>query len=79
MQRIKRIKPKILKKLKLEYDQIGVPCYGIIKVVKNDKYGFVNEEGHALIPPMYDWSSSFCKIRLYGKDYIGAYVTAGGF
>ena len=79
MQRTKRIKPKILKKLKLEYDQIGVPCYGIIKVVKNNKYGFVNEEGHALIPPMYDWSSSFCKIRLYGKDYIGAYVTAGGF
>lgn len=79
MQRTKRIKPKVLKKLKLEYDQIGVPCHGIIKVVKDNKYGFVDEEGHALIPPMYDWSSSFCKIRLYGKDYIGAYVTAGEF
>lgn len=79
MQRTKRIKPKVLKKLKQGYDQIGVPCHGIIKVVKENKYGFVNEEGHALIPPMYDWSSSFCKIRLYGKDYIGAYVTAGGY
>ena len=79
MQRTKRIKNKILKELKLEYDQVGVPCHGIIKVVKDNKYGFVDEEGHVLIPPMYDWSSSFCKIRLYGKDYIGAYVTAGGY
>lgn len=79
MQRTKRIKNKILKELKLEYDQVGVPCHGIIKVVKDNKYGFVDEEGHMLIPPMYDWSSSFCKIRLYGKDYIGAYVTAGEF
>ena len=70
MQRTKRIKPKVLKKLKQGYDQIGVPCHGIIKVVKENKYGFVNEEGHALI---------LCKIRLYGKDYIGAYVTAGGY
>ena len=79
MQRTKRIKPKVLKKLKLEFDQIGIPSHGIIKVVKENKYGFVDEEGRVLIPPMYDWSSSFCKIRLYGKDYIGAYVTAGEY
>lgn len=79
MQRTKRVKPKILKKLKLEYDQVGFPCHGIIKVVKNNKYGFVDEEGRVLIQPMYDWRSSFCKMRLYGKVYIGAYVTAGGF
>lgn len=79
MQRTNRIKPKVLKKLKQEYDQIGTPCHGIIKVVKDNKYGFVDEEGRVLIPPMYDWGSSFCKIRLYGKVYIGAYVTEGGF
>lgn len=74
-----RIKPKILRKLKQKYDQVGSPCHGIIKVVKDNKYGFVDEEGRVLIPPMYDWSSSFCRIRLYGKVYIGAYVTAGEF
>lgn len=30
MQRTKRIKSKVLKKLKSEFDQIGVPCHGII-------------------------------------------------
>lgn len=67
----------ILKKLKLEYDFVGNPCHGTIKVVKNGKYGFVDEKGKVLIPLIYDWSSSFTKIKLYGTEYVGAYVTLG--
>lgn len=74
-----RIKRKVLKKLKSEYDQIGNPRHGFIKVMKDDKYGFVDEQGRLLIPPTYDWSSSFVKLKLYGKEYVGAYVIAGDY
>lgn len=79
MEKKNKIKRKVLKKLKSEYDQIGNPRHGFIKVMKDDKYGFVDEQGRLLIPPTYDWSSSFVKLKLYGKEYVGAYVIAGDY
>ena len=79
MEKVNRIKRKVLKKLRSEYDQIGNLRHGFIKVVKENKYGFVDEQGRVLIPPTYDWSSSFVKLKLYGKEYLGAYVRAGDY
>ena len=39
----------------------------------------MNTDMQIVIPLVYDWSSSFCKIKLYGKQYIGAYVSRGEY
>ena len=65
--------------LKRKYDFVGNPQHGLIKVIRNKKYGFVDINMKIVIPLEYDWSSSFCRIKLYGKQYIGAYVSRGGY
>lgn len=69
----------LIKQLKATYKQVGVPQHDIMKVVNRGKYGFFNMEGKLIIPFMYDWSSSFARVKLYGKTYIGAYVINGDY
>ena len=70
---------EIICMLKRKYDFVGNPQHGLIKVIRNKKYGFVDINMKIVIPLEYDWSSSFCRIKLYGKQYIGAYVSRGGY
>ena len=74
----KRIK-ELIKRLKATYEQVGMPQHDIMKVINRGKYGFFDKEGKQIIPFMYDWSSSFARIKLYGKVYIGAYVTKDNY
>ena len=69
----------IIKKLKEKYDSVGKPNHDIMKVEHKGKYGFFNIKGEQIIPFVYDWSSSFVRIKLYGKTYIGAYITQGDY
>ena len=70
---------KIIKGLKATYGSVGKPNHDIIKVVHQGKYGFFNLKGEQIIPFEYDWASSFIRIKLYGKTYIGAYVSQGDY
>lgn len=69
----------IIKKLKAQYDSVGKPNHDIMKVVHKGKYGFFNIKGEQIIPFFYDWSSSFVRIKLYRKTYIGAYIIKGEY
>lgn len=68
---------EVIKILKSRYETVGKPSSGIMKVPHKGKYGFFNMEGEQILPFVYDWASSFIRIRLYGMHYIGAYVTIG--
>ena len=72
--RLSNREKKLIKKLRCQYEMVGNPQYGLIKVVKGGKYGFVNMDGVLAIPLMYDWASAFIHIKLYGKWYIASWV-----
>ena len=70
---------KIIKGLKATYGSVGKPNHDIMKVVHQGKHGFFSLKGEQIIPFEYDWASSFIRIKLYGKTYIGAYVSQGDY
>lgn len=73
-QRLLNREKRLIKKLRCQYDVVGNPQHGLIKVVKGGKYGFVDMDGTLVIPLIYDWASAFIGIRLYGKWYIASWV-----
>ena len=49
---------EIICMLKRKYDFVGNPQHGLIKVIRNKKYGFVDINMKIVIPLEYDWSNS---------------------
>ena len=45
--------------IKEKYDYIGEFYQGVAIVVKDDKYGAILVGGHEIIPPTYDYISTF--------------------
>lgn len=62
-----------------KYDNVWQLQHDTYKVVYGKKYGFFDSDGKQIIPFMYDWASCFVQIKLYGKTYIGAFVTKGDY
>ena len=70
---------KIREALMAKYDNVWQLQHDTYKVVYGEKYGFFDADGKQIIPFMYDWASCFVQFKLYGRTYIGAYVTKGDY
>ncbi|MBS9783276.1 MAG: WG repeat-containing protein [Pasteurella sp.] len=53
----------------LEYDYVGLPSNGLLKVRKDWKYGFINNKGEVAVPLQYDYIEPF-------TTYAGALLSA---
>ena len=65
--------------LMAKYDNVWQLQHNTYKVVYGKKYGFFDADGKQIIPFMYDWASCFVLIKLYGRTFVGAYVTKGEY
>ena len=57
MQRYDYLKVKAYKKD--NYDEIRDFQEGLAKVLRHNKWGFINQEGYEVIPCLYEWVSDF--------------------
>lgn len=62
-------------------DELYYPSYGFIKVKKDGKYGFLNEDGAIVIPCQFEWASDFSENGLafaVDESGLGGYIDKTG-
>lgn len=61
-----------------EYDEIGCYSEGLVRVCKNEKWGYVNKKGNVIIPLKYNDAKDFSEGLAFVGDFYANKICKGG-